>query len=39
MVSSIILWNFICDFVATMKFIQVDFYNFYVDLKQHFSHG
>jgi len=30
---------FICDFVPTMKFIQVDLYNLYVDLKQHFSHG
>jgi hypothetical protein len=30
---------FICDFVAAMEFIQVDFYNLYVDLKQHFSHG
>jgi hypothetical protein len=39
MVSSIILWNFICDFVAAMNFIQVDLYNLYVDLKQHFSHG
>ncbi len=32
---------FICDFVPTMKFkfIQVDLYNLYVDLKQHISHG
>jgi hypothetical protein len=30
---------FICDFVTTMKFIQVDLCNLYVDLKQHFSHG
>jgi hypothetical protein len=30
---------FIYDFVAAMKFIQVDLYNLYVDLKQHFSHG
>jgi hypothetical protein len=30
---------FICDFVVAMKFIQVDFNNLYVDLKQHFSHG
>jgi hypothetical protein len=29
---------FICDFMVRMKQIQVDFYNFYVDLEQHFSH-
>jgi hypothetical protein len=30
--------RFICDFVASMKLIQVDLYNLYVDLKCHFSH-
>ncbi len=39
MVSSINFWSFICGFVVAMKFIQVDLYNLYVDLKQHFSHG
>jgi len=34
-------WNkecFSCDFIATMKFIQMDFYTLYVDLQQQFSH-
>lgn len=36
-----IAWNkkcFIYDFVATMKFIQMDFYILYVDLQWQFSH-
>jgi hypothetical protein len=28
---------FICDFVVEMKLTQVDIYNLYVDLEQHFS--
>jgi hypothetical protein len=27
---------FICDFVEVVKFIQVDLYTLYVDLKKHF---
>jgi hypothetical protein len=29
---------FICDFVVEVKLIQVDIYNFYVDLERHFSY-
>jgi hypothetical protein len=29
---------FIYDFVATIKLTQVDLYNLYVNLEQHFSH-
>jgi hypothetical protein len=29
---------FICDVVVMVKLIQVDIYNFYVDLEWHLSH-
>jgi hypothetical protein len=30
--------GFICDYMIVVKFIQVDLYNLYADLKTHFSH-
>jgi hypothetical protein len=30
--------SLICDFVVTVKLIQVDLYDLYVDLEHHFSH-